>query len=900
MQDVDQGVFDNVEPFSPPPRLTSRLREHHLPRSLSSLLYRLLPHAERDEVLADLGVEYCQRRRASGALHAGSWVWMQVLRSLPAFIGRMLWRGWTGFEPAASYMRPGGPMFETWMMDARYSARRLLRRRTYALMAVLTLALGAGGSAAIFSIVRAVLLEPLPIRDESQVAVFWNTFDWNEQEFLYLRPQFAGFEKVAAYRPQDATLETPGQPLRLVRGLASSAEFFDVLGASPLIGRTFQTGDDVVGGERAAVLSFGLWQELGGDAGIIGRQLPLGGTPHTVVGVMPPGFWYPSPEVRVWMTTPLSPERRSGQYALVGRMSAGSIEAMAGPVQAITKLLGARYTYPPQWDKTRNAQLRPVREYLLGDLRPSLIAVMAAMALILAIACVNVAALMLGQLGGRSTELALRTALGAGRRRLVQQLVIESLLIGSVAGVTGALVAAGGFDLLLRVLPLGALAENAALDWTIFWAAMAFALTAAAIIAIVPAIAMWRSDLRGSLSTSRTDGVGARGGRLEGALVVGQIALAVLLAAGAGLLIRSVANLRAIDPGFSPDGVIAADATLPTQLTNADRRRAILEAVPLLQAMPGVRAVAATVKLPLRGSGNNWGIEIPGKPELSRTTTAFRMVTHDYFAALRIPVTRGRSFLTTDRENTERVTVVNEALAAKYFAGEDPIGRVIQTGFDDRGERIIGVVANVAEANLTDAAVPARYMLYEQVPPVWHEVTFAIASARPEDVPRLLELTRVTLQKETRHLAIQRLTTMDSVFDLAVGAPQRVATLLTLLAGLALILGAVGIYGVISHFVSRRTRDYGVCIALGLPPQRVVSQVVSRGFALAAIGSVMGLIAAVVGARRLTTLLYQVTPADAAALFGAVFILLTIAVVASFVPAWRASRTDPARVLRQQ
>ena len=789
-------------------------------------------------------------------------------------------------------------MIETWMMDVRYSARRLMRRRTYAAMAVLTLALGAGGTAAIFSIVRAVLLEGLPVRDESRLVMFWNSGDWNENEFLFMRPQFAGFERVAAYRPQDATLETPGQPLRLIRGIASSAELFDVLGAAPLFGRTFQDGDDVVGGERAAVLSHALWQDLGSDRNIVGRQLPLGGVPHTIVGVMPPGFWFPSPEVRVWMTTPLSPQRRSGQYTLVGRMQSDSVAAMAAPVESITRALGLQYQYPPQWDKTRNAQLTPLRESLLGDLRPSLVAVTVAMALILAIACVNVAALMLGQLGGRATELAMRAALGAARYRLVQQLAIESLLIGLLSGVAGALVAASGFDLLLRLLPLGALAENAALDWTIFWAAMTFALLAAVVVALVPGIAMWRSDLRGSLSTSRTGGIGARGGRLEGALVVGQIALAVLLAAGAGLLIRSVVNLRAINPGFTPAGVVVADATLPTQLSNDDRRRAILEAVPMLQGMPGVRAAAATVKTPLRGSGNNWGIQVPGKPELSQTTTAFRIVTRDYFDALNIPIKAGRGFLSSDRENSERVVVINEALAAKYFDGEDPIGRVISTGFDERGERIIGVVGNVSESELTDAYAPARYMLYEQVPPVWHEVSFVIAADRAENLAPLLDMTRTTIQTRARYLAIQQLTTFDSVFDLAVGAPLRVATLLTVLAGLALVLGAVGIYGVISHFVSRRTRDYGICIALGLPPTRVVSQVVSRGFALAAAGSVLGIIAVLIGARRLTTLLYDVTPGDASALLAAVGVLLVIAVVASFVPAWRASRTDPARVLR--
>ena len=791
------------------------------------------------------------------------------------------------------------PMIEKWLMDERYSARRLFSHRTYAGIVVLTLALGAGGTAAVFSIVRAVLLEPLPIANENRVGVFWHTFDWTEEEFLYLRPDFAGFSRVAAYHPQDFTLQMPGQPLQLVKGIAASAELFDVLGTPPLLGRTFQDGDDLTGGQRVAVLSHGLWRDLGSDSAIVGRLLELGGVPHLVVGVMPPGFWFPSPETRVWTTNLLSDRRRSGMYALIGRTLGTDITQMDGSMRALGQRLGQRFQYRPQWDKTRAPAVTPVREYLLGDLRPSLIAAFVAMTLILAIACVNVAALMLGQLGGRSTELAVRSALGAGRQRLVQQLLIESMLIGTIAGVVAASVAAIGFDVLLRSLPVGELAERATLDWTVFWAAMGVSVAASALMALAPAVSMWRTDLRGHLATARTDGIGARGGRLEGALVIGQIALAVLLTGGAGLLIRSVVNLRAIDPGLSATGVVVADAAMPTQLSNDQRRQAVLDAIPVLQALPGVRAVAATMKLPLRGSGQNWGITIPGQPELSRTTTAFRIVTRDYFSALGVRLLRGRTFTSEDRQNTERVVVINEALAAKYFPGEDPIGRVIQT-FDERGERIVGVVGNLAEATLTDGPVPARYMLYEQAPPVWHEVAFVVTATGEDEVPHVLDLTRTTIQQSTNNLALQRMTTMVSILDLAIGAPLRVATLLTLLAALALSLGAVGIYGVISHFVSRRTRDYGICIALGLPPQRVVSHVVRRGCTLALAGSVIGLVATIVAGQRLSTLLYGVRPADAGALMLAMSALLMIATIASFIPAWRASRTDPAVVLRRE
>lgn len=790
---------------------------------------------------------------------------------------------------------------ENWLIDLRYSVRRLARRPTYVLLAVLTLALGAGGTAAIFSVVRALLLDPLPVARESEVGVLWGPYDWTEEEFLHLRPDFPGFRRMAAYVPLDATLESAGEPLRLIPGVASSAELFDVLGTGALLGRTFQPGDDLTNAEPVVVLSHALWQELGGDASIVGRQLRLGGKPRTVVGVMPRGFWFPNPAVQIWTAVPLSPENRSGNYALIGRIDpTARIDRMEGPLGAIAAALGRRFEYPPQWDKTKSPSITPLREYLVGDVRPSLLATLAAMVLILLMACVNVTALMLSQVGGRSTELAVRTALGAGRQRLLQQIVIESLLIGALAGAAGALFAAAGFRVLVRSLPLGELAETARLDWTLFWGATLVALLAAAVIAVIPGVALWRGNLRGSMATRAGGGVSVRGGRLEGGLVVAQIALAVLLAAGAGLLIRSVDKLRQIDPGLQPEPVAVLDATLPSQLSSDERRRAVLDLLPALRALPGVRAAAAVQRLPLRGGGDNWGIEIEGKPELESSTTYFRAVTHDYFETLGVPVRRGRGFLPADRSTTERVVVINEALAAKYFPGEDPIGRILHTGFDDGGERVIGVVGNVAEGTLTDGAAPSRYMLFDQMPMGWQQVSFVLAATRPEDVPQLLQAGRGLLQREGRNLALERTVAMESVVDEAVGAPGRLAILLSLLAGLALLLGAVGVYGMISHFVSRRTRDYGIRIALGLTPGRVVSQVMGRGLLLVCVGSAIGIVAALLLTRLLSSLLYGVSAADPQALTGAVLALLAVGALAAFIPARRASRTDPALVLRQQ
>jgi predicted permease len=584
----------------------------------------------------------------------------------------------------------------------------------------------------------------------------------------------------------------------------------------------------------------------------------------------------------------------------VGRVADGaSITHMEGPLRSIADALSRQYRYTPQWDKTKSPFITPVREYLVGKVSPSVKATLGAMAVILLMACANVAALMLGQVDARATEMAVRSALGANRQRLVQQIVSESIAIGLVAGLAGAALAYSGFAVLVKALPLGDLADNAHLDWTVFGASMLTAVGAAALVALVPGIAMWRGiSLRATMATTRTGGVAGRGGRLEASLVVAQMALAVLLATGAGLLIRSVANLRAISPGLDPRNVVAIDATMPARLTVEERRRAVLEMVRTLQGAPSVTSAALTQKLPLRGSGYNFGIRVRGNPEAGGTT-AFRTVSRDYFTTLGMRIIAGRNFETEDRQGSDRVVIVNEALVAKYFANEDPIGHVVQT-FDETGERIIGVVANAAEASLTDAPVPARYMLYDQLPvAIGNQVTFVLKADAPSHVPAVLQNARSLIQRTGSQLAVQQSMTMSGVFELALGATGQIVTLLTLLAGLALVLGAVGVYGVMTHYVTRRSRDYGICMALGQTPSAVVRQVVGRGAALVAIGGTIGIAAATIATKGLSALLYGVTPADSLSMMSAIVILLIVGMLAAVVPARRASLTDPATILRE-
>ena len=884
-----------------------------LPRVPGTLLGALLPRAERDELLAELAAEFGERAAAGGERGARRWLWHQALRSAPALLRWTWWRGRTGFTPRANDYRPGGPMLTTWITDARYAARRLRARPAYTLLAVLTLALGIGGTAAVFGVARPVLLDPLPYAHTEEVGVFWMGGWWTEEEFVFMRGKFSGFRAVAAYRPGDVTMRDGDAPARLVPGISSSAELFDVLGARPALGRGFQAGDDAPGAEPVAVLSHGLWRELGGTAAVLGSRVTLDGTPRTVVGVMPPGFWFPDPSVRIWTPRALNPEGRNGSYTFVGRVAPGQDVSRLDPsIRRITATLGERFRYVANADKLRDPVITPLRSELLGSMRPAVVATFAAMGLILLIACANVAALMLGQVEGRASELAVRSALGANRGRLVQQLVVEALLVGVGAGVVGAGLAGAGFRLLARALPIGAWGENAAFDWTMFAVALGVAIAAVLLVVLVPSFSLWRGEvsagpgqgLRGALSGARTGGVQGRGGRIERGLVVAEVALAMLIASGAALLVRSVTNLYAIDPGIETEGIAVVDVVSRAEMPAAERGRVIEALLPTLRSLPGVRSAAVTMKIPLRGGGDSFGLAPEGRAESERVNTYFRIVSADYFATMGIRLRDGRTFDASDRpidpdSSGAMAVVVNEAFARKHFPGTSPIGRRIAGGFDAT-QTIVGVVADVAEAALTDGPEPSAYYLGSQAPWFGNRETFVLRTARPGDAAALLDAARRTVQRTAPALAVQETTTMARVLDRAVGPARQIMSLLTLLAGLALVLGAVGIYGVMSHFAARRKRDWAIRVALGLPASRVVTHIVRQGASLVGVGIVLGALGTAALARLLATFLFGVGTVDPLAFAAASAALLLIGLAAAFVPARRAGTVDPALVLREQ
>jgi predicted permease len=799
-------------------------------------------------------------------------------------------------------------MLKSWITDARFAARRLRNRPAYTLLAVLTLALGIGGSAAVFGVARPLLFDPLPYAHADEVGTLWMPGWWNEEEFLFLRGRIPGFRQVAAHRPGDVIMRDGEGPARLVGARQTSWELFDVLGARPLIGRGFREGDDAQGAEPVVVLSYGLWQELGGRPSVLGQRLTIDGAPRTVVGVMPRGFWFPDPSVRLWHARPLNPQGRNGSYALTGRVAPGlRVDALQPQLASLVKTIDERFDYSEAGDKTKAPAVTPLRQELLGSMRPALLATLTAMGLILLIACANVAALMLGQVEGRSSELAVRSALGANRRRLTQQLVVEALLVGVLAAVAGGALAAGGFRLLAGALPIGAWAESARFDWTMFVAALVLALAAVLLVVLVPSISLWRGDLRARMGSARTGGIQGRGGRLESALVVTEVALAMLIASGAALLVRSVSNLYAIDPGIRTEGLAVVDVMSNRSLGAAPRRQSLDEIARAMAALPGVRSVGVAMKLPLRGPGDSFGLSVEGRDEGGQgTNTYFRIVTPNYFETMGIRLRDGRLFDNSDRIFTEADSVdvvmsvvINEAMAKKHFPGENPIGRRLVGGFG-APQRIVGVVSDVAEAGLTDEDATVVYYLAGQAPIFGASASLVLRTADDASAEAVLDDARGAVTRAAPDFAVQGTTTMTRVLDTAVGPARQIMSLLALLSSLALVLGAVGIYGVIAHFAARRKRDWAIKVTLGLMPRRVIGSIVAQGATLVAAGVAVGLVGTAALARLLATFLFRVGTLDPIAFAAAGVALLVVGLAAALVPAWRAGMLNPSVILREQ
>ncbi len=795
--------------------------------------------------------------------------------------------------------------------DVRFAGRQLIRRPAFSVLAVSTLALGIGGTVALFSMVYGLLLRPLPVADESKVVAFWSDYNWRGVEFDFAKEGLETFESVAAFSNIAATLRGESATL-MVELTISSAELFDVLGARPLLGRAFQPGDDRPGAEPVIVLGHGLWQEaFGGDRDIVGRQVTVDGSTRTVVGVMPEAFYFPSPQFRGWVPLNLDPAdsgyQRSGWLVLVGRVANGaSPERVQADLDALGVRLGERFQYPERWDKSRNPAVTPLRSYLLGEVRPAVLMVLGAVTLLLLMACANVTALILTRTMDRTGEITVRAALGAGRGRLARQILTESLLLGLVGGVFGVGLAIAAFDVLVAWLPLtrgtASFAETLTLDWSVLIGALGLATVVGALISLAPIRTVLSGDLTGSgLGQRRETGLGFRGGRLQHALVVSEVVLAVVLVTGAGLLARSVDRLRSLDPGIEANGVLAVDLYIGEEETTAAERARFFEAMlERTRALPGVTHAGLINRLPIRDGGYRGSISIPDRPDLVgdlQPGAYFRSISPGALEALGVTPLEGRTIRPSDSDGAVPAAMVNESFVKTYWEDGRPIGRHFETRFSNTMDwEVVGVIPDMAMEGLVDEIRPAGYH-------PWGQASMSAGSGvllvRVDgDESQLAAPVRAIAREVEPRAAVGEITSMGQVVDDAMSESLRLRFFLVLFSVLGLVLGAVGIYGVVAYGVERRRGEYGLRMALGAEPGRLLAEVVGRGMVPVVLGVAVGLAVALVAARAAASMLYEIAPSDPVALGTAAVLLLLAGASAAAIPALRASRTHPGVALR--
>ncbi|CAN5880254.1 ABC transporter permease [soil metagenome] len=810
---------------------------------------------------------------------------------------------------------------DTLLQDIRYAARRLLKSPGFTLVAVLTLALGIGANSAIFSVVNAVLLRSLPFAEPEQLVVFGTTKRGEEPragsmsppDYMSLREHNRSFSDVSAFSYGGATLTGMDEPERIEAAWVS-AGFFELFGAAPVLGRTIAPEEVQPGNTTVAVLSYAMWQQpFGGDPDVIGRTITLNGVTRTIIGVAPRGFDFPQKRA-LWVplthneffSSETAVNRRAQYLNVAGRLRPGvSVEQAAAEVRSLAAQLEQQF---PETNTNVTLATLPLHEVMVGEVRTPLLVLLGAVGLVLLIACANVANLLLARAAAREGEIAVRAALGAGRGRLVRQLLTESVLLGLIGGALGLLLAYWGTTLLsaLRLEGIPRL-DEIGLDGAVVGFTLVVALLTGAIFGLIPALQATRTDLT---STLREGGRGAlggvRGSHARSMLVVSEMALAVMLLIGAGLLIRSFLQLQQVDPGFRTEQALAFDLELPSQSYSegpqqAEFFRALIER---LQPLPGVQAVSAVNILPMANDRFIINFDVEGRDEAppgERPVLEVRVATPDYFRTMGIPLRRGRAFGDADRADAPPVVVINEMAARRYFPDEDAIGQRIRLGWgpgDDRfaGGEVVGVVADVRQVGPSEDYVPEIYLPYTQVPVSDMSVIVRTAG----DPLALAGVLRSQVRELDPNLPLSNLRTLDQLVAQSVAQPRFYMLLLTVFAAVALALAAIGIFGVMSYSVAQRTREIGIRVALGAEPQRVLQLVVGRALRLALLGVAVGLLGALALTRLLESLLFGVSTTDPLTFVAVAVLLAAVALLASYLPARRASGVDPIVALRAE
>jgi putative ABC transport system permease protein len=804
------------------------------------------------------------------------------------------------------------------MMDLRYALRSLRSRPLLVVVAVMVLALGIGASTAVFSVVDAVLLRPLPFADASRLVVAWQRspdhsvpfIEVSYADYLDWRQQARAFESMAIIPTVNQGFMLAGEEPAQVQGRLVSGNFFDVLGARALLGRPLRPDDDRVGAGRVVVLGHGLWQRrFGADRAVVGRKIAVDGTPMELVGVMPPAFRYP-PNAQMW--TPVVPAipdvvaNRGVYWAIVvGRLASG-----AGVAQAQVELDGiaARIAKGFPDAAADAAVVTPLTDEFFGSARPALLVLLAAVLLVLLVACANVSALLLARAADRQREIAVRLALGASRGRLVRQLFCESALI-ALAGVAGGIVLAQwSLDTLVALVPADVpRLQDAAIDARVLAFTVALAAGAALLAGLAPALLASRPSLTDALEGgARAAGPGSAQRRLQGLLVGAEAAVALVLLAGAGLMAQTFQNLRRMDLGYDPRHVLALEVAAPhgKYAKPAEWRSLYETLIDRIDRLPGVEASAGVFLRPLWGQmGNDWLFTVEGQSDAdSRRNPHVNLeaVTPGYFDAMRIPLRQGRAFTDRDAEGAPGVAIVSDGFARRYWPGQDPIGKRLKTPlpgsrYDLTWLTVVGVVADARYRELQAARLDL-YLSFLQSPYGPKHLVVRTAG----DPLAVASSVRAIVRGTDRDLLAEDMTSMEAVVEAALGGPRFGMQLLSAFALTALALAALGTYGVMAFLVGRRTREIGVRMALGARGTDVLNLVMGQGMRPVLAGLAVGMAGSLALGRALSTLLFGVAPHDALTMAGAAAVLAAAAAVACYFPARRAARLDPAAALRRE
>jgi putative ABC transport system permease protein len=820
-------------------------------------------------------------------------------------------------EPVVLGTRRKMNMFRDLWQDLRYGLRTLVKNPGFTMVAVIALAIGIGANSAIFSVVNTVLLRPLPYKEPDRLVMVWedntrhgyprdtpavaNYIDWRNQNQV--------FEGIAAIADLSFNLTGTGEPERL-EGKRVSANLFPLLGVEPQLGRAFLPEEDQPGAGRVVILSHGLWQRrFGSDMKIVGKPLTLNGESFTVIGVMPPDFQFPRREVDLWVpiafTSQEAASRGRHYLQVIGRLKPGiTLQQAQAEMNTIAARLQQQY---PDQNTDLGAAVTPLHEHVAGDIKPALLILLGAVGFVLLVACANVANLLLARAAVRQKEIAIRVALGASRLRLIRQFLTESILLAALGGGVGLLLSLWGVSLLQSFIPENISQVKAvAIDAKVLGFTLLVSLLTGLIFGLAPATQASNFNLNETLKEGgRDSAAGSRGNRIRSLLVIAEVAVSLILLIGAGLLINSFLRLRNVDPGFRTENLLTMKVVLPKLKYPDHARRTTFytDLVHRVESLPGVKSAAVTTNLPLYRQGNSMGVVIEGHPDPApghEPNVVTRVISPHYFSTMGIQLVQGREVSEQDRVDSPAVGVISETMAHRFWPGEDAVGKRISPGKPESPNdwiTIVGVVKDVRQFELDAEPKPQMYLSYKQAD--YFEPNDLVVSTNVEPLS-LAAAVRKTVWEVDKDQPVSDIRTMEDILSESIARQRFSMLLLGIFAALALVLAAVGIYGVMSYSVAQRTREIGLRMALGAKASDVLKLVVGQGLKLVLIGVVFGLAAAFILTRVMSSLLFGVTATDPTTFIIISLVLISVAVLASYIPARRATKVDPMIALRYE